>query len=203
MIKSVLLSATIFASLFASVEAQPDRQRQPGRLATQDRSDDCRPDLIVADEFIVTRQSIDADTENVTFGFAGIVENLGQCRSDNSRTKLILTLSGGRWLGQTRTDIPSIPSGGYETVQFELTIPYEDLLDEDCTLTRDNWVVTLTADWLETNAETDETNNENVFNFSTSSDSLCASSSDYRLDTIAPFRNPFERPRRLNDRYRH
>ena len=203
MIKQVLLSATIFASLIASVEAQPGRHRQPGRELNPDIRQTCQgPDLTVIDLMAVTSQTVDAGAGEITFGFLATTDNIGSCASTPSRTKAILTLVGGRWLGQDAFDIPALGAGGNNNVEFEITFAYDGLLDEDCTFTRDDLVLTVSADWRESNAETDESNNAHAFNFQSSTDSLCTSSQDYHLDVHAPFRNPFERPRLLNQRYR-
>ena len=203
-IKQLLMSASLFASLMASAEAQPDRPGQPreGRVPAQQQA--CQsPDLIIPDLMAVTGMTLDTVSSEVTMLFIATTDNIGACDARPSRTKAILTLAGGRWLGQDKFDIPVLVSGDYTNVEFEITLPYEGLLDEECTLSRDDFVLTVSADWRESNAETDEANNAHAFNFATSTDSLCTSSSDYHLDTHAPFRNPFERPLRLNDRYRH
>ena len=203
MIKRVLLSATIFASLVASVEAQPGRERQTGRDFNPDIRQTCQgPDLTVIDLMAVTGQTVDISSGELTLSFIASTDNVGACASSASRTKAILTLAGGRWLGQDAFDISVLPSGDYTNVEFEITLPYEGLLDEDCTLSRDDLVLTVSADWRESNAETDESNNTHAFNFAIASGSLCSPDDDNRLDVHAPFRNPFERPRRLNQRYR-
>jgi hypothetical protein len=182
--KTVLASFTVFAVLGAGIAtaatAQPPSRLERPRLVDQDNQrpdlprERCRlSDLATASEFAVTNQSMDIESGEVTLGFVAITDNIGRCRVGTSRTKAILTLAGGQWLGQDSVDLTTIAAGAYELVSFSITLPYGDLLDENCSLTRDDWVLTVTSDFLEQVSESNEGNNVRAHTFSTSTDNLC------------------------------
>ena len=109
----------------------------------------------------------------MTFGFYMETDNIGECMAGRSRTKAVLTLARGRWLGQGWIGLGPIAPGGNRASQITITLPYADLLDADCTLSRDDWVVTAHADFQTRIRESDETNNTQTFSFRSSSESVC------------------------------
>jgi hypothetical protein len=184
--KPVLASLSVLAFLgagfvTAATAQQPSRLERP-RMVQPDN--DFRPDrprerclvsdLVTGPEFAVTNQSVNLERGEVTFGFVAITDNVGRCRAGASRSKAILTLAGGRWLGQDSVDINAIAPGNYELVNFSITLPYADLLDESCALDRDDWVLTVSADFREQIGESNEANNAQAHTFTTATDSLCA-----------------------------
>ena len=188
MIRTALITAMAVSSLLplTSSNAQPQRpfdrpQREQVRpdgpmemVREQDRRRGCRNiDLEIFDQMLVASQAIDTESGQVTFGFYMETDNIGECMAGRSRTKAVLTLAGGRWLGQGWIGLGPIAPGGNRASQITITLPYADLLDADCTLSRDDWVVTAHADFQTRLRESDETNNTQTFSFRSSSESVC------------------------------
>jgi hypothetical protein len=189
MIRTALIAALTASSFLPTtrVEAQPQRpfdrpQREQVRpdgpmeiVRDGDRRRGCRDiDLEIFDQFVLTNQAINVERGEVTFDFYMETDNIGECHAGRSRTKAILTLAGGRWLGQGWADLAPIAPGSNRGSTISITLPYAGLLDENCTLSRDDWVVTAHADFQTDVRESDESNNTREFSFSSSTSSVCS-----------------------------
>lgn len=136
-----------------------------------------KPDLKWPGLLALTTQAIDPTEETVHLEFVTILDNQGICDADTSRVKAILTLDGGRWLGEDRVDV-AVARLSDETVLLSFDMPLEKVA-KDCTLTRDDWVLTLYADYRDGVDEWNEGNNEWVVDtISTASDNFCPASAD-------------------------
>jgi hypothetical protein len=185
---AVALGVAVSVPIAASEAAyQPDR---PVPFDDSGRRRCGRSDLVTDSAMVVTRQSIDTARQEVTMEFLATTENVGTCFSAASRTKAVLTLAGGRWLGQDNADIGIVRVGALESVTFSITFPYTGLLDEECRFRRDDIVLTVSSDFLDQVTESDESNNQNSARFSSDSTSLCAAESGNRLPgRERPFRD--------------
>jgi hypothetical protein len=182
--KSIIVLASIIAPMMAMTSMAAAQETLPELPRTQKLDPDkatslpdslgtlcTRPDLVLAEEFAVTEQSVDIESKEMVLKFAAILDNIGSCDAKESRTKARLTLQGGRWIGQDKYDV-AVNAGDYAVVSFEITFPYEDLM-VDCTISRSDWKLTLNADWREAIDELDESNNQREYSFSTATSNLC------------------------------
>lgn len=188
MLRTALIAAMTVSSLLPLSLAEAQRQRpfdRPQREQVRtdgpmERSPDserrrgCRDvDLEIYDQMFLANQTMDATSGDVTFSFYTETDNVGECHAGRSRTKAVLTLAGGRWLGQGWIDLAPIGPGANRASMITIAVPYADLLDDDCTLSRDDWVLTVHADFQTRIRESDEGNNTRTFSFTTVTASIC------------------------------
>ncbi|MGV6820757.1 MAG: hypothetical protein ACWA5T_09715 [Parvularcula sp.] len=192
-----LLTVASTAAAQASFPALMDKDRDatlPTSPASADRALKCdkpdvaggerpfpvarvKPDLKWPGIIAMTTQAIDPTEETVHLEFVTLLDNQGICDADTSRVKAILTFDGGRWLGEDRVNI-AVSRLSYETVLLSFDMPLEKVAN-DCTLTRDDWVLTLYADYRGAVDEWNEGNNEWVVDtISTASDNFCPKTED-------------------------
>lgn len=142
-----------------------------------------QPDLSWPGNVAITSQLIDLGEDNFSdsqleLGFVAQLDNFTFCDAKESRVKAILTLAGGRWLGEARVDL-AVARRSSEAVHFEMDVPLSRVIKDDCTLNRDDYVLTLKADFRSDVSELDETNNTFVYDeFATASDNICPRETD-------------------------
>jgi hypothetical protein len=129
--------------------------------------------LVVGSEFAVTEINILSETEMIEIGIFTIIDSVGICAAGQSRTKVIITLAGGLWLGQVDLDIGPIINENYREVQLSATFPYAALLNDACQISHDDFVATIHADFINNVRESNESNNDRAFTFSINTDSIC------------------------------
>ena len=177
----VLCAATALVANIVYANASPFQEERPTPLHDKDQEKpgskrDTAP-CIVSD-LTPTKVALSGTRisgSKLTLSFKGIIKNKSLCDARASRTKGVLTLKGGKWIGQSKFDHPAIPKRGSSVFEMSITFPYKDILVDD-TITRSDWILTVTADWLKKVPEKNENNNETSFSFSTSSDKITPTS---------------------------
>lgn len=154
-------------------------QINPERPMTLGEAEKYRqPDLSWIGNVAVSSLQLDVHDEDpsdsrLTLTFVSQLGNATFCDAKENRAKAILKLAGGKWLGEARVDL-AVARSSREVVEFEMDMPLNLVIKDDCTINRDDYVLTLYADFRDTLSELNENNNIASFtDIATASDNIC------------------------------